>query len=105
MLDKLDREIKENMKTFEKDLNSEMRDLMKDLEYQVKSELEVTFKDYREKVDMWAIGIIMHNVLTGNKHPFHVSGEDPAQFKATLKKLTKVTEDPNCFSYLSSSLF
>jgi len=31
-------------------------------------------KDYREKVDMWAIGIIMHAVITGNKHPFHISG-------------------------------
>jgi serine/threonine protein kinase len=62
-------------------------------------------QDYREKVDMWAIGIILHNIITGNKHPFHVSGEDANQFKATLKKLTKVTEDPKNFTYLSSSLF
>ena len=62
-------------------------------------------QDYREKVDMWAIGIIMHHVLAGGKHPFHVSGEDPVTFRANLKKLTKVREDPKYFSKLASSLF
>jgi len=53
---------------------------------------------------MWALGIIMHNVITGGKHPFHVSGEDPVEFKARLKKLTHVTQDKS-FSYLATSLF
>ena len=40
---------------------------------------------------MWALGIIMHFIISGGKHPFHVSGEDPVEFKARLKNLIHVT--------------
>jgi serine/threonine protein kinase len=33
-------------------------------------------KQYTKSVDMWAIGIIMHMVLTGGKHPIYVKGVD-----------------------------
>lgn len=33
-------------------------------------------KQYTKSVDMWAIGIIMHMVLTGGKHPIYNKGVD-----------------------------
>ena len=34
---------------------------------------EMAFKhEYTKSVDIWAVGIIMHLLLTGGKHPFYV---------------------------------
>ena len=31
---------------------------------------------YSKSVDIWAIGIIMHQILTGNKHPYYDHNKD-----------------------------
>ena len=59
--------------------------------------------DYKDKVDMWAIGIIMHYVITG-KHPFYQKGDDLEELKEKLRKL-KYLQDDKCFSKLASMLF
>ena len=40
---------------------------------------------YTKKIDMWAIGVIMHQLLTG-KHPFLVKGEVE---KTYIERITK----------------
>ena len=43
---------------------------------------EVAFQhEYTKSVDIWAIGIIMHKVLTRDKHPFHSRKDNPRIFK------------------------
>lgn len=38
---------------------------------------EVAFSgEYTKSVDIWAIGIIMYEILTGGKHPLFESEED-----------------------------
>ena len=66
---------------------------------------EVVIKsEYTKSVDVWAIGIIMHILLTG-KHPFYIKGQDDsASFKIKLKNLQKVEPDQN-LSWLAKNLF
>ena len=41
--------------------------------------------DYSKSVDIWALGIIMHLLLTGGIHPFYKKNEDNrASFLKTL---------------------
>lgn len=67
---------------------------------------EVAFQhEYTKSVDIWAIGIIMHYLMTGGKHPFYVKEIDNTQiFKEKLKALKKVEPDPS-FSWLAKNLF
>ena len=67
---------------------------------------EVAFQhEYTKSVDVWAIGIIMHYLMTGGKHPFFVKDVDNTQtFKEKLKALKKVEPDPS-FSWLAKNLF
>jgi hypothetical protein len=54
---------------------------------------------------MWAIGIIMHQVLTGGKHPFYVKGVDNYNsFKQKLQTIKKVDPDPS-LSEIAQNLF
>ena len=46
--------------------------------------------DYTKSVDVWAVGIIMHIILTG-KHPFYVKEHDNLEsFRKKLISLKKV---------------
>jgi len=44
-------------------------------------------KKYSKSVDIWAIGIIMHIIVTGGKHPILKSDDDYSTYSAKLKKL------------------
>jgi serine/threonine protein kinase len=62
-------------------------------------------KQYTKSVDMWAIGIIMHMVLTGGKHPIYVKGVDTyITFKQKLQSIKKIDADPS-LSEIAQSLF
>ena len=51
-------------------------------------------KQYTKSVDMWAIGIIMHMVLTGGKHPIYNKGvDDYNSFKSKLQNIKKIEPD------------
>jgi calcium/calmodulin-dependent protein kinase I len=48
-------------------------------------------KDYTKSVDIWAVGIIMHLLLAGGKHPFYIKESDTVEsFKKKLLSLKKV---------------
>lgn len=48
-------------------------------------------KNYTKSVDIWAIGIIMHMVLTGGKHPvFELGVDNQISFKEKMKKIREV---------------
>ena len=60
---------------------------------------------YTKSVDIWAIGIIMHQILTGNKHPFYDSKvDDKDTLIEKLKKLRHVEPDKS-LSKLAKNLF
>lgn len=61
---------------------------------------------YTKSVDIWAIGIIMHQILTGNKHPYYdpKMGDDREALKEKLKKLRHVEPDKS-LSKLAKNLF
>ena len=62
-------------------------------------------KQYTKSVDIWAIGIIMHVILTGGKHPIHVKDEDNYDsLKAKLQSI-KTLEPHSTFSEIAKSLF
>jgi|DEB0MinimDraft_12_1074336.scaffolds.fasta_scaffold18423_1 calcium/calmodulin-dependent protein kinase I len=49
---------------------------------------EVAFQhQYSKSVDVWAIGIIMHYVMTGGRHPFYEKGDNIESFKKKLSGL------------------
>ena len=62
--------------------------------------------DYSKSVDIWAIGIIMHLVLTGDKHPFYERNVDNADsFKKKLIGLKNTVEPDSSFSWIAKNLF
>jgi serine/threonine protein kinase len=61
--------------------------------------------EYTKSVDIWATGIIMHEILTGGKHPLYVYKEDNAEtYKQKLKRLEEF-EVPSYFSWIAKNLF
>lgn len=66
---------------------------------------EVAFQqDYTKSVDVWAIGIIMHYLITCGKHPFYDYSDNVDTFKKKLSALKKVDPDPS-FSWVAKNLF
>jgi serine/threonine protein kinase len=65
--------------------------------------------EYTKCVDIWAIGIIMHYVITGGKHPFYNPKYDDSQIlKKRLMGMTKTHEkiDPHSsLSWVAKNLF
>jgi serine/threonine protein kinase len=61
--------------------------------------------EYTKSVDIWSIGIIMYEVLTGGKHPLFINKEDTVEsYKKKLNDLKKF-EAPSEFSWLARNLF
>ena len=61
--------------------------------------------EYTKSVDIWALGIIMHLILTGDKHPFYVRDQDNTEsFKKKLASL-KLVEPDSSFSWIAKNLF
>lgn len=58
---------------------------------------EVAFNhEYTKSVDIWAIGIIMHILLTGGKHPFfnkETDNEKTFKKKLGAMKMVKPSEE------------
>jgi serine/threonine-protein kinase len=46
---------------------------------------QATGQSYGKRVDMWAIGIIMYELLTG-RHPFHLNGDDEKSYTHRISK-------------------
>ena len=62
--------------------------------------------EYTKSVDIWAIGIIMHLVVTGDKHPFYDREKDTAEsFKNKLSSLKGCVEPFSNFSWIAKNLF
>ncbi|CDW90807.1 protein kinase domain containing protein [Stylonychia lemnae] len=60
---------------------------------------------YTKCVDVWSIGIMMHVILTGGKHPlFNEEYDTCDSYKRKLKDLDSL-EAPNDFSWLAKNLF
>ena len=69
---------------------------------------EVAFEHtYSKSVDVWAIGIIMHYIITG-KHPFYVKETDNTlSFKKKLQAMSKMNklEPLGSLSWVAKNLF
>jgi calcium/calmodulin-dependent protein kinase I len=62
--------------------------------------------EYTKSVDIWALGIIMHLILTGDKHPFYEREKDNSEsFKKKLAKLKTCVEPDSSFSWIAKNLF
>jgi len=61
--------------------------------------------EYSKSVDMWAIGIIMYEILTGGKHPLYDRTIDDKQSLTEKLLKCKGIEPDKCFSKLATSLF
>lgn len=68
-------------------------------------EIVVHKHEYTKSVDIWATGIIMHEVLTGGRHPLYVPKEDNVE--SYRNKLMKIEEFkvPAEFSKIARTLF
>ena len=61
--------------------------------------------DYTKSVDIWAVGIIMHYVMTGGKHPFYAANIDNSEsFKKKLIAIKQINPDKS-FSWLAQNMF
>jgi len=69
---------------------------------------QVTKSNYAKKVDMWACGIIMYQLLTKGQHPCYSKGEG---CEAYIRKLNEIDQKPiqwkfpSNFSPLAQDLF
>ena len=61
-------------------------------------------KQATKSVDVWAIGIIMHKVLTQNAHPVFKAGDKLEDFKEIMKKIKDV-QPSKSLSKLAKHLF
>ena len=52
-------------------------------------------QEYTKSVDIWALGIIMHMLLTGGRHPFYSKNESKEKFIKKLQSLKKVEVNSN----------
>jgi len=67
---------------------------------------EVAHKNkYAKSVDIWAIGIIMHIIITGGKHPILKSEDDLETYSERLKSLKKAVTPHQSLSNLAKNLF
>jgi len=68
-------------------------------------EVVARLQEYTKSVDMWAVGIIMHEILTCGKHPFYRPKTDTvASVKEKITDLRRV--DPvEKFSWIAKNLF
>lgn len=41
-------------------------------------------QEYTKSVDIWALGIIMHMLLTGGRHPFYAKSDSKDKFLKNL---------------------
>ena len=60
-------------------------------------------QEYTKSVDIWALGIIMHMLLTGGRHPFYSKSDSKDKFLKKLQSLKKV-EVNNNISWLAQNL-
>ena len=60
---------------------------------------------YTKSVDIWAIGIIMHQILTGNKHPIYDPKVDNRDILIEKLKTVKVVKADPTLSNLARNLF
>ena len=60
-------------------------------------------EEYSKSIDMWSLGIILYNLLSGGKHPLHQKGETAAEFKKKLENKEKFYFDDS-FSDLAKDL-
>jgi serine/threonine protein kinase len=61
-------------------------------------------KKYIKSVDIWAIGIIMHLILTGGAHPFKSEDDTYETLREKLRKLKKL-DPPKMFSKIAAHLY
>jgi serine/threonine protein kinase len=60
-------------------------------------------EEYSKSIDVWSLGIIMYNLLSGGAHPLHEKGESSEKYKEKLKKKTELKFE-GCFSDLAKDL-
>lgn len=60
-------------------------------------------QEYSKSIDMWSLGIIMYNLLTGGSHPLHEKGESVDKFQDKLINKQKLHFDDS-FSNLAKDL-
>ena len=64
----------------------------------------VNGQEYSKSIDIWSLGIIMYNLISGGKHPLYQKGETSKDFKTKLKNKQKFYFDDR-FSSLAKDLF
>jgi serine/threonine protein kinase len=68
---------------------------------------EVALKqEYTKSADVWSIGIIMHEILTGGRHPLFTSEKDTVEsYTQKIKDLTSHLDAHKDLSNLARNLF
>lgn len=65
---------------------------------------EIALKqEYSKSIDVWSLGIIMYNLLSGGRHPIHTKGESTEKYQAKLLNNEKLSFDES-FSSLAKDL-
>lgn len=60
--------------------------------------------EFNNSVDMWAVGIIMHEVLTAGKHPLYVKNDNAVSYRKKMRTLQKVECDAS-LSWIAKNLY
>lgn len=60
-------------------------------------------QEYSKSIDVWSLGIILYNLLSGGKHPLYQKGESTEVFSKKLKDKEKFQFDDS-FSSLAKDL-